>query len=304
MTGFAVVTVLHSSGDSIEACLESVPAAAEMIVVDSCSSDGGAEVVRRCRPDATLISLATNVGFGAGCNIGVRAAASEVVVLLNPDTVIERGALEILIERVKKAPSAIVGPALLAPTGELWAVCRRWSRPRYDVVELLPFAGRWVSGSLRRDIPMEAPIYEVGGAVDYLQGACLALRRDLFLDLGGFDERFFLYSEEEDLCERLWQAGGHCLYEPRAIVRHAWGTSTAKRARFATRHLYRSRTLLYRKRYGHLRGCAAALTTAGALLADVPAWAVRWILRRGSARTPGWIVAALRGLLEGVSTRA
>jgi GT2 family glycosyltransferase len=302
VTPVSVVIVLHDSADSIADCLASIPSRAELVVVDNASTDGGASLVKQLRPEARVVELEENRGFGAGCNAGARVAEGGVVVFLNPDATLEPGALERLEATVRRRPLDIVGPAIFGVGGELRAVCRRRSLPLYEIAELLPLAHRWLPSRLRRDLPREAPVYRSGGEVAYLQGACLGMRRSRFLDVGGFDERFFLYSEEEDLCDRMRAAGSRCIYEPRAAVRHRWGTSTAKTGLSATFHLYRSRVLLYRKRYGSTGGTTAGVAIAVALLTHSLLWPIARALGSADPREPRWSLAALRGVLGGTVT--
>jgi GT2 family glycosyltransferase len=151
-----------------------------------------------------------------------------------------------------------------------------------------------------RDVPAADRVYWDGGPVDVIQGACMAIGRDHFAALRGFDEDFFLYSEEESLCERVRDAGGRAWYLPEAVVRHTWGTSTAKRPNFATEHFYRSRIVLYRKRDGRLAAAIAAVgigvaAAASALGAVVSA-------RSGHrSRRETQLRAALRGLRRGLT---
>lgn len=299
----SVVMVLHNSADHIDACIKALPDHIELIIVDNDSSDGGAEIVRARRPEAMILSLGANRGFGAGCNAGARSARGEVLVFLNPDTVVEDRCLETLVERLRRTPSGVVGPALLDSDGAPRYVCRRRSRPFHEILELLPLWQRWMPRSWRRDIPAESQLYVAGGAVDYLQGACLAMRRDTFIRIGGFDERFFLYSEEEDLCDRVWEMGGECVYEPRAAVRHVWGASTRKVPFLQAHQLYRSRALLYRKRYGDVGGIVASAGIAFALSLHA-AWSpLKDIARGRRPRSVRWCVVALMGLLEGSLAR-
>src|SRR5215208_2023709 len=106
----SVVVVLHNSADGLEPCLESLPREVELVVVDNASTDAGPEIARRSRPDATVLALGENVGFGAGCNVGARAASRDVLVFLNPDTVVVEGALEKLGVAVLGDPACVVGP--------------------------------------------------------------------------------------------------------------------------------------------------------------------------------------------------
>ena len=301
----SVVIVIHNSRDTLEACLRALPQTVQVVLVDNASSDGGAELAEEVRPSSRVIRLPRNVGFGGGCNVGVAHASGDVVVLLNPDCVIEPGALEGLVTRVREIGNAVVGPALLDESGHVRHICRVRSTPMQEVVELLPIPrGRWHSklmGRLGRDVPAGSYIYTTGGRVDYVQGACLALPRHLFHRVGGFDESFFLYCEEEDLCERIVNLGGQCVYEPAVRVYHAWGGSTRKVPRFATRQLFRSRTVLYRKRYGDAKMACIAAMFVCAVIGHSLAWPIKRFFGRADPRTPAWSSDALAGMFQGLA---
>jgi len=296
VTGTSVVTVLHNSADDLAACLDAVPAEMELVVVDNGSSDGGAEIARAARPDAKVILSAENRGFGAGCNRGAREGAGEVMIFLNPDTRALPGALERLAAAAAAEPDSIFGPALQDARGRPRVNARRRSHVWHEVAELLPAARRWRPAGLSRDRPAGHRVYSDGGSVDYLQGACLAVARRTLEAVGGFDETFFIYSEEEDLCERIARRGGRCVYDPLACVRHIGETSSSKTGDFATFHLYRSRVMLYRKR-GERSGRASA-----ALLALAVRLTALWdaVPLGRAARGAAWRRAALAGLRSGL----
>jgi GT2 family glycosyltransferase len=294
----AVIIVLHNSADHLEACLRSVPPDAHIVIVDNASEDGWEAIVNQTRPSATILRHA-NIGFGAACNAGARSSSEPVLAFLNPDAEIELGSLDRLLARASARPGFIAGPALLAADGTLRLNCRKASHWSQDAADLLPYAKQWLPTSLRRDLPADDPIYDHGGIVAYLQGACLVLPRQAFELVGGFDERFFLYAEEEDLCARLAARGVSSFYEPRAIVRHLEGTSMAKTSLFAKRHRYRSMILLYDTR-GFGGACAAAVVVLCALLIQTTEHLLRRWARRQLWSSAAERRAVARGIVEGL----
>jgi GT2 family glycosyltransferase len=197
----------------LDGCLESVLAQTrppdEVIVVDNGSTDGTVAHVRERFPDVRAVELGRNTGFAGGANAGLRAASSEAVALVNQDVRLEPDWLERACAALEASPRAasvatkmvdLADPSLLYDTGDILrrdGVCEQ--------------RGRFERDDGRFDEPGE-----VFGAC---AGAAL-YRREAVLDLGGFEERFFLYLEDADLALRLRLAGWTCIYEP-AVARHA-----------------------------------------------------------------------------------
>ncbi|MBI4575656.1 MAG: glycosyltransferase family 2 protein [Planctomycetes bacterium] len=269
----AVVVVSHRSSATLAACLGSV-GDRPLVVVDSASRDGSAQVARRARPDALVLELATNEGYARAANLGVRAApATGAVLLLNPDAVLLEGALDAMLAALARRDDAgVVGPAYLSPLG----------RPLLAWGEF-PTPSRVLARTLRvhrRPAPARH-----ARRVDHVTGAALLVRRRCLDALGGLDEGYFLYFEETDLCRRAATAGWEVWHEPLARVVHAVGASssdeTARRRRFAEgqarylrrhhggagldalRALWRLRELRYRLQGREAKRLAARATLAG-----------------------------------------
>ena len=297
--GPSVVIVTHNSADVLTPCLRSIPAFAEVIIVDNASSDGWRSAVDRCRPETRTVSLDMNVGFGAACNRGARIASRSVVVFMNPDVVVMADTLAHLTRRIEESSAPlIVGPEIQDQEGRRLYVCRRRSRLSHDIFNLL--ALRRVPCRFQVYLPPRHPIYRRGGTVDSVQGACLAVARARFLSINGFDERFFLYSEEEDLCERFRRMGGAIVYDPAVAVQHRWGTSTMKIGAAAAFHFYRSRMILYSERYSRPRLIAGAALMMISALIHVASVPLRLIVRRPTPRRTAESVNAVLGIAAGL----
>jgi N-acetylglucosaminyl-diphospho-decaprenol L-rhamnosyltransferase len=294
----SVIVVLHNSASSIVETVASIPSEVELVLVDNGSSDDGLARALSVRPDAMRVTAA-NRGFGAGCNHGVALAMRNVLMFLNPDAVILPGAIDRLLATLADNPDSIVGPKYLTAQGTLNANCRRRSTPWHEIAELLPSAERWLPRRLRRDVGTDDPIYRHGGSVPYVQGAAFVLRRETLEAAGGFDERYFLYSEEEDLAERVRKLGGVSILVSQAHVRHRGATSTSQQPLVSLRHLYRSRVLFYAARDGRVR--AALFAAAAAIAATCRLMASGLRRRRGRERpNAAWWWAIVRGLAAGV----
>ena len=153
-------------------------------------------LVRRESPDARVIASGRNRGFGAGCNLGAANATRDVLIFLNPDARFIDDCLDRLVETTLTNDGTLTGPRIIDDCGHDITRARHWSSSWTDATDLLiPLSmqpRRW-----RRDIPPDHMVYRRGGPVPYVQGACMAIGRQRFAQLGGFDEEFFLFGEEE-----------------------------------------------------------------------------------------------------------
>ncbi len=209
----------------------------EIIVVDNASSDGSPEFLRSSFPGVRTILNTENRGFGAANNQALAEAQGRFVLLLNTDTVVRPGSLGRLAGTLEENPGAAgAGPALVHPDGSLQvSFGRKVSFPAQLVQKFLlnPFYKR-----VRRRGSRPRP-------VGWLSAACLLLRRDSVREIDGFDETFFIYFEDIDLCRRLAARGGRLLFEPRAEVLHVGGASTSGQARRSRLEYRRSQLYFY-----------------------------------------------------------
>jgi GT2 family glycosyltransferase len=208
----------------------------------------------------------------------------------------------VLLERLLAQEHTMVGPALLDASGAA-RLCKRHPSPLLDFLDLLPMSGRWLPVGRAGKLDRADPVHREGGPVPCIEGACFLLRRDDLEAIGGFDEDFFLYYEEESLAARLARQGGGAVYEPRVAVEHPGAASTHQVSSLARRHFLRSRVVFYRKRDGELRGRAAALWQAVALLVTGAAVAVNAVIGRRRPVTLSDVWHSLRGVLAGATAR-
>ncbi len=228
-----VVVVTYESAAHLRACLGSLPADARVVVVDNASEDGSADLAAEL--GATVLRNAENRGFAAAANQGARAGSGELVLFLNPDAVLEPGAVEALPAAFAGDPTlAAASPTLLHDDGSEQRVA--WPYPSATAT--------WVE-ALGLHL-VRAPRDESA----YLVGTCLCLRRAAFEEVGGFDERFWLYGEDADLGLRLEQAGWDSRVVPGAIARHVGGASGAASGGLAFEHFQRGAELFVAKHEG------------------------------------------------------
>ncbi len=223
----SVIVVSYNSREHLGRCLASVRGGHEVIVVDNGSTDGSRELVRERFPEVHLLERAENRGFGAANNEGMRVGSGRYFLILNADAWPVRDGIERLVAFADaNARAAVVGPRLLNPDGTLQRSVRG-------------FPTRWRIATeyffLRKLAPRSRALNAFYGAgfdhhsvweADFLMGAVLLLRRDAVAEVGGFDESFFMFSEEVDLCYRMRAAGWSVLFYPGAEFVHVGGAST------------------------------------------------------------------------------
>lgn len=253
MTGIAVVVVNFNTRELLRSCLASVlgEEPSEVVVVDNGSADDSRSLVRNGFPGVLLLEGHGNHGFGAAANQGIAACRAPYVLLLNADTRVEPGALRELAGELDRHPRAgVVGPRLLTPDGRPQSSWFPEPTP-FNWLALNTYLNRLVRvtpGLERRFRPVWSSNLPPG-TVPWLKGAALALRREAFQSVGGFDTSFFLYAEDIDLCFRLRQAGWEVRFTPAARVVHVEGASTGQdRARSMAR-FYDSLARFYRRHY-------------------------------------------------------
>jgi N-acetylglucosaminyl-diphospho-decaprenol L-rhamnosyltransferase len=217
----------------------------EVVVVDNHSSDGSADLVPAGDERVRLVRNSANGGFGRAINQGLSLGRAPYVLLLNPDCALKAGAVEVLKQEIDRHPRcALAGPRLLDTDGSLQASARG------DPTLLTGLFGR--TGALsrlfpglpivRRNLAADAAIRSGASSVevDWVSGACMFARRAALDEVGGFDEAYFLYWEDADLCRRLRNAGWHVRYVPAATVVHDVGQSSRTARRLAVREFHRS----------------------------------------------------------------
>jgi GT2 family glycosyltransferase len=254
----SVVVVSRNTRDLTLRCLASVGASLagsgyswEAILVDNGSGDGTVEAVREHFPEVRLIESGGNRGFSAGNNLGIAESRGRAVLLLNPDAEAVGETIPRLLDGLLADPGVgIVGPALRYPDGSPQPSRRRFPTRLTAFLESTLVQQYWRGNRvLDRYFVHDRP-EDARQEVDWLNGACLLVRREVLARIGGFDEGYFMYSEELDLCERARAAGWRVVYDPAATVIHHEGASSAQAV--PRRHIdfNTSKVRYYRRRYG------------------------------------------------------
>ncbi|MCF7810646.1 glycosyltransferase family 2 protein [bacterium] len=250
--GTAVIVTYNSAG-SIDDCLRSLAGTVDagifkVIVVDNASGDGTADLIERKYPWVELIRNPVNAGFAAGNNLALIHLVGDYCFFLNPDTRVGAGCSKGLMEFLDDHDDAgCVGPAIVDETGK-------------KTLSYFAFTGFitsvWMAIGLQRIFPLNRtdekfelrrkPSKKVV-RVDRLLGAAMMIRNEVLAKVKGFDERFFLYSEEEDFCRQIQNAGWKIYYTPRNFIIHNGGESSSQDTVLAIAATNWSRYLLLRK---------------------------------------------------------
>jgi GT2 family glycosyltransferase len=283
----AVVIVSYNTRELLLECLRSLaddPAGpAEIVVVDNGSHDGSLEAVAAAHPDVRLVALRHNAGYGAAANAGVRASKAAVAIVTNPDTTFAPGAVAAMASYLESHPkTGAVGPLLLNPDGSLQFSARPF--PSVPLAAAHAFLGLfWESNPASRAYLMAGWDHATEREVDWVSGACIALRRKAFDGVGGFDEAYFMYVEDVDLCWRMRREGWRIGFTPEAKVTHHVGKASRVKPWFMIVAHHRSLWRFSRKRHTGLAG----LLVAGPVAAGLALRAVGvYLLYRFRARRP------------------
>jgi GT2 family glycosyltransferase len=282
----SVVILNWNARDYLIACLDSIlqqswQSAIQLIVVDNASNlDDAVTVVRRDYPQAQLIANPVNVGFARGNNIGLKEARGRYVLFLNPDTVVHEKAFDILVQWMDEHPEVgACGPKLLNSDGSLQASCRAFPSIGAGFFRNTPLGRLWPNNPWTRSYLMENFAHDREASVDWLSGSALLVRREAIEQLvkqegWAWDEKYFMYCEDVDLCYRLKQLGWPRMYVPHAVITHRIGASSDWAQGAMIRRFHASMLRFYFKHYARGWGLLLApvavlgigLRAAGAVL--------------------------------------
>lgn len=256
MMNLSIIIVSWNTRDILAQCLTSIylhppEGAYEIWVVDNASDDSSIEMLKSDFPDVRLIENTRNVGFAHANNQALQVCNGKNVLLLNPDTKVFPGTFKLLMDFLHSHSSAgVVGPRTLNPDHSLQTSCypfptllrEFWRLLHFD--KFKPYGTYSMSG------------WDTNNAkeVDVLLGACLLISKDVLDEIGFFDENYFMYTEEVDLCYRIRQSGKHNYWLPQASIIHYGGQSTKQAATAMFLQLYKSKLQFFRKHYGKVAG--------------------------------------------------
>jgi N-acetylglucosaminyl-diphospho-decaprenol L-rhamnosyltransferase len=253
MIDLAIIIVSYNAREDLARTVGSIAAAPpitphQIVVVDNASSDGSLGLIRKRYPDVLAIEAGANLGFASANNIGIRATASELVLLLNSDTKVPSGAIDGLVGDLRAHPeAAVAGPRLVDADGRpeisVGSMIGPFSELRQKLTGALYERG-W--GPVRRHVERSlATPHEV----DWVSGACLLVRRADAEAVGLLDERFFLYTEDVDFCAAVRKRGRRVRFVPSVEVQHLRGRSRSHDPSAANAAYRRSQLTFYAKHH-------------------------------------------------------
>ncbi len=290
--GISIIIVAFNVREYLDACLQSIRHAAaqfsgatEIIVCDNDSRDGTVPLLKPRWPDATWISLDRNLGFGTACNRGAAASTQPLLLFLNPDTLVREDTFQVMADFFRDHPEAgAVGCKVVNRDGSLQLACKRsFPSPRVAAFKLFGLGGLFpnsrVFGRYNLTYLDENKTHEV----DAVSGSFLCLPAELFRQVGGFDEDFFMYGEDLDLCFRVKLSGKRNFYHPATQIIHFKGESVKSRPLRSFFNFYEAMVIFSRKHlelrilpYTLLQAGVGVLALANFVSARLQKWP-RWL---------------------------
>lgn len=230
----SIIIVNYNSGRDLDCCLDALAVAAvpgrhEVIVVDNASHDGSEVIAIQPHLDVAMHRNMTNIGFGAGVNLGVSLAKGRYLLILNPDVRVHRDSIATLMRYLDVHPDAgLCAPKLLNEDGSLQYSCRTFPSVG-TIIFRRTVLNRWFPDAkiVRRHLMTDWD-HRTTREVDWVLGAAMLLRREAFVTSTVIDERFFLYFEDVDLCRRLSLAGWRVVYHPEGVMTHSHHRASAR----------------------------------------------------------------------------
>jgi N-acetylglucosaminyl-diphospho-decaprenol L-rhamnosyltransferase len=266
MADLDVIVVSFNSASYLAPCLRSIYAHAgdvelDVVVVDNDSTDGSPELVEAQFPQARVLRN-ENLGFAHGNNRGFEVTGSPYVLFVNPDVEIRAGTFaDLLVEVAARPRLGLMGCRQLTEDGDVYPTIRRFPTPSRSLFEALG-SGRFpIRASWMGERELDLAVYERESPCDWVSGSFMLARRQAVEDAGLMDERFFLFSEETDLCMAMKEAGWEVRYLPEMTIFHDFGKNGLS-PRLSAQEAYARRQYLFKRSGTISRG----LSTAGLAL--------------------------------------
>ncbi len=261
MPNLAIVIVNYNTAALLNACLASIPdgyrgGGFEVYVVDNGSSDNSLEMIAREYPSVHVIASPHNGGFAYANNIALsrileRADRPEYTCILNPDTIVDPGAFDVLIEYLAAHPDVgMVGPRLLLPDGTLDKACRRsFPTPEVSFWRMLGFSHMFPTNPRFGRYNMTYMDERQTIDVDAIVGACMVMPTTVLREVGGLDDSYFMYGEDLDWCFRFKQYGWRIVYVADAVIHHIKRAASRQQPVQTIRYFYDAMRIFFRRYY-------------------------------------------------------
>lgn len=286
MIDISIIIVNYKVKDLLRECLQSIQISApsflsvETIVVDNDSQDGSEELVAREFPTVRYIANKTNNGFAKACNQGAAHATGRYLFFVNPDAALTPNSLTNLVEFMDEQPSVgIVGPRIEYVDGTIQPSCRTLPTVPAMAMILLKLHHLFPNALPLRRYGMHAFKHETMRKVDQLMGAALFIRRECFEQIGGWDERYFIWFEDVDICKSATDGGWLVMFYPEAVVKHGRSKSfSQKPSTWRQSNFAKSMRVYFWKHRGWL---PALLISALTYISLVPTWLLMILSKAG-----------------------
>jgi|ERR1041384_446951 GT2 family glycosyltransferase len=294
----SIIIVTYNSAPIIGACLRSLASLEgdarrlQVIVIDNASTDKTREIIRSTSPQVRMIENKENVGFAVGVNRAFELAESDLLLLVNPDAILQADFLLNLTQFMILYPHAgIVGSRLLNEQGAPQPSC--WRTPGLMTVlieALLPY--EW-------SLALLAASPEASCEVEMVSAACVAVKRHVFEQLNGFDEKFFMYYEDSDFCLRARKKGIRVYFCHNASAVHTLRKPAESHTTTFFEHIYRSKMLFFRKHYRPAYSAIARLVVFSGVLFRIPVYLFAGVVLSNKPwmRLSSYHIAALKAVL-------
>ncbi|MEO7100877.1 MAG: glycosyltransferase family 2 protein [Luteolibacter sp.] len=281
----SILIVNWNSLEYLRKCLASIRATCanldlQLVVVDGGSFDGCGEMVARDFPEVEFVQSADNIGFGRSNNLGFTKVKGDAVLLLNPDTELQDGAVQILLRTLlEQKDSGIIGARLLNSDRSLQlSSVHHLPTPLNSALDSDWLRRRWWTESGLCDT-MNASVVEA------VSGACMMMRAEVFRQVGGFSSRYFMYAEDMDLCLKVTRAGLKIYFAPGAVVlHHGGGSSGTQISKFSTVMIREALYVYMRQNHGFSTALLYKLLMALSALVRLSILGLAWLVSKDETR--------------------
>jgi len=257
MSSLSIILVNFNGRHFIEICLCSLKQFIkhldyEVIIVDNFSTDDSIEIIKKDHSSSELICSQTNLGFGKANNLAVRNLQGEYLLFLNTDTVLMENTPEILLDYLNSNKDiGVISPRITFDDGRYQLSCGNLPNLLSEFIDKIRYAfdnrfHNFLSGFYKKKY---STVKEVG----WVTGACMMMRRDVFEQLGGFDESFFMYFEDKDICKRVKELDYKVIYYPETTIIHLLGGSSHGIKNSVNTYYRESQLYYYQKHLGILQ---------------------------------------------------